>query len=67
LGALQLLCDEAGFLVEAKAAVLVSKLPADEAGRVKAASIVRALGVTDGAGFDALMDALTEGHHSGEQ
>jgi hypothetical protein len=48
-----------------QAAALVSKLPADEAGRVKAASIVRSLGVSDGPGFDALMDALTEDQQGG--
>lgn len=44
---------------------MVTKLPADEAGRVKAASIIRALGVADGPGFDALMDALTEDQAGG--
>jgi hypothetical protein len=31
----------------------------DEAGLLAAESIVRALGVADGSGFDALMDALS--------
>ena len=50
-----------------QAAKLVSQLPADDAGRVKAASIARALGVTDGPGFDALVGALTEGGGAGER
>jgi hypothetical protein len=51
--------DEAGFLVESKTAALIAELPANEAKLVAADSIVRALGVTDGPGFDALMEALT--------
>jgi hypothetical protein len=44
----------------------MEQLPADEAGRVRAVSITRALGVADGAGFDALMDALAaDGPRSG--
>lgn len=58
-GALCLLVDEAGFLVESKTAALIGELPANEAKLVAAESIVRALGVTDGPGFDAFMDALT--------
>jgi hypothetical protein len=58
-GALCLLVDEAGFLVESKTAALIAELPANEAKLVAADSIVRALGVTDGPGFDALMEALS--------
>ena len=58
-GALQLLVDEAGFLVDVKATKMLDALPKDELGRVKVDSILRALGVTDGASFDALMDALS--------
>lgn len=58
-GALCLLVDEAGFLVESKTAALIAELPASKAKLVAAESVVRALGVTDGPGFDALMDALT--------
>lgn len=58
-GALCLLVDEAGFLVESKTAALIAELPANEAKLVAADSIVRALGVTDGPGFDTLMEALT--------
>lgn len=54
-----MLCDEAGFLVDARAAKLVGALPATESGRVKADAVVRALGVTDGASFDALMAVLS--------
>lgn len=61
-GALVLLTDAAGFLVAPRAAQLLASFPSqDESGRVDAASVVRALGVTDGPGFEALMDALTEG------
>lgn len=59
-GALCLLVDEAGFLVESKTAALLAELPANEAKLVAAESIVRALGVTDGPSFDALMDALSD-------
>jgi len=57
-GALGMLCDEAGFLVDSKAQSMLEKLPRDEAGRVRAESILRALGIADGAAFDALMAAL---------
>jgi hypothetical protein len=60
-GALTLLIDEAGFLMDQKTQALVSKLPQDQAGLVAAGAVLRALGVTDGPGFDALMEALTEG------
>lgn len=58
-GALSLLVDEAGFLIDTKAHNMMERLPKDEAGLVAADSIVRALGVTDGSGFDALMGALS--------
>lgn len=57
--------DEAGFLVESKTAALIAELPADEAKLVAAESIVKALGVTDGPGFDALIEALTAEGGSG--
>eukprot|EP00775_Hariotina_reticulata_P011515 gene11515-11658_t len=57
-GALCLLVDEAGFLLEKKTAALIAQMPANEAKMVAADAIVRALGVTDGPAFDALMDAL---------
>lgn len=66
-GALSLLCDEAGFLLDSKARALIERLPKDESGLVKAGAIVRALGVTDGAGFDALMDALTDKATTGKR
>ncbi|KAJ9522954.1 hypothetical protein QJQ45_023754 [Haematococcus lacustris] len=59
LGALSLLADEAGFLVDSKVRAMLDKLPKDEAGLLAAESIVRAVGVTDGTGFAALMDALS--------
>ncbi len=58
-GALALLVDEAGFLVEAKTRNMLERLSKDEAGLIAAESIVRALGVADGAGFTALVDALS--------
>ncbi|KAG1659692.1 hypothetical protein FOA52_004331 [Chlamydomonas sp. UWO 241] len=57
-GALGLLCDEAGFLVDSRARAVLEKLPRDEAGLIRAESVLRALGVADGAAFDALMRAL---------
>jgi len=57
-GALGLLCDEAGFLVDSKARTMLEHLSKDDQGRVKAESIIRALGVSDGASLDALMGAL---------
>ncbi|MEW5307357.1 MAG: hypothetical protein WDW36_009761 [Sanguina aurantia] len=67
-GALGLLCDEAGFLVDAKARAMLARLAQDagsrdEAGMIKAESIVRSLGVTDGHAFDALLDALSADSH----
>ena len=38
---------------------MLERLPKDEAGMIAAESIVHALGVTDGVGFDALMGALS--------
>ena len=58
-GALSLLCDEAGFLVDSRARGMLDKLPKDEAGLVKAESVLRAMGVADGSSFEALMDALS--------
>lgn len=58
-GALSLLVDEAGFLVESKTRNMLERLSKDEAGLIAAESIVRALGVTNGPGFNALMDALS--------
>lgn len=58
-GALCLLVDEAGFLIDAKAAALIAQLPASEGQLVAAEAIVRSLGVSDGPAFDALMGALS--------
>ncbi|KXZ47783.1 hypothetical protein GPECTOR_33g665 [Gonium pectorale] len=58
-GALGLLCDEAGFLIDVKARNMIERLPKDEQGLVKAEAILRALGISDGASFDGLMDALS--------
>ena len=66
-GALQLLCDEAGFLVDSKAHKMLSSLPRhgeeglthSDQGLIQAESVIKALGVTDGASFEALMAALT--------
>ena len=66
-GALQLLCNEAGFLVDSKAHKMLSGLPrhgeeglvSSDQGLIQAGSAVKALGVSDGASFEALMAALT--------
>lgn len=58
-GALCLLVDEAGFLVESKTQALIAQLPASAGQMVAAEAIVRSLGVTDGPAFDALIDALS--------
>ncbi|KAF6263341.1 sperm tail-domain-containing protein [Scenedesmus sp. NREL 46B-D3] len=58
-GALCLLADEAGFLIDAKAAALIAQLPPSEGQAVAAKAVVRSLGVSDGPAFDALMDALS--------
>lgn len=58
-GALSLLVDEGGFLIDLKARNMIERLPKEEQGLVRAEAIVRALGVTDTASFDALMDALS--------
>ena len=59
-GALNMLCEEAGFLVEPLAHQVVAALPAEEGGGlVQAEAIVRALGVSDDTTFDALMAALS--------
>ena len=74
-GALQLLCDEAGFLVDSKAHKMLSGLPKhgeeglthSDQGLIQAGSVIRALGVTDGASFEALMAALTVAEAEGSQ
>ena len=59
-GALQLLCDEAGFLVDSKAHKMLASLPKHQDEQlIQAESVVKALGVTDGASFEALMSALS--------
>jgi hypothetical protein len=58
-GALCLLVDEAGFLIDSKAAALIAQLPPSEGQLVAAEAIVRSLGVSDGPAFDALIDALS--------
>ena len=59
-GALQLLCDEAGFLVDSKAHKMLTSLPKHQDEQlIHAESVVKALGVTDGASFEALMSALS--------
>ena len=65
-GALQLLCDEAGFLVDSKAHKMLASLPKHQDEQlIHAESVVKALGVTDGASFDALMAALSVGEPDG--
>ncbi len=60
-GALCLLVDEAGCLVDARARALLAELPTPAGQCIAAASVVRALGVTDKAAFDALLRALRGG------
>lgn len=55
----QLLIDEAGFLMEVKTRKMVDSLPANEQGKVKLDTVLRALGITDGIAFDAMLDALS--------
>ncbi|GMH33905.1 hypothetical protein BSKO_01739 [Bryopsis sp. KO-2023] len=59
--ALHLLCDEVGFLVDAKARKLIESVPTDEQGLAQTEAILNAVGVVDGPTFDALMDALRAG------
>ncbi|KAG2497477.1 hypothetical protein HYH03_004630 [Edaphochlamys debaryana] len=58
-GALGMLCDEAGFLIDAKAKHMIDRLAKDEAGLVKAEAILRSLGIADGSAFDSLLEALS--------
>ena len=58
-GALSLLCDEGGFLLDIKTRAMLDKLTKDEAGQVKAESVLRALGVVDGPSFDSLLEVLS--------
>lgn len=58
---LDLLCDEAGFLVDGKAKSMLAKLPKNEQGVVLVEHILEELGATDGPAFDALSAALTDG------
>ncbi|KAG2426185.1 hypothetical protein HXX76_013166 [Chlamydomonas incerta] len=58
-GALGLLCDEAGFLIDIKARNMIERLSKDEQGLVKAEAILRSLGIADGSAFDALLEALS--------
>jgi len=60
-GALELLADEAGFLVDGKARAVIDRLPKSDKGAVQVAAILEALGVVDGPSFDALMGALSDG------
>jgi dynein regulatry complex protein 1 len=55
---MDVITDEAGFLLEPKVLEAAAKLPADEAGRVRLDKLLEVLGVTDGAGLEALVAAL---------
>lgn len=56
--ALRMITDEAGFLLEAKLRKHLEELPANDAGQVCVDALLETLGVTDGLGFEALLDAL---------
>lgn len=66
-GAVSLLCDEAGFLVDSKAEKMLSGLPADENGQLQVQAVLKALGVTDDSSFEALMDALSTDAYQEDQ
>lgn len=55
---LELLCDEAGFLLDEKALRVINSVPVNEQGYVKAEEVVQALGVRDLSAFEALVDAM---------
>lgn len=55
---LELLCDEAGFLLDEKAWKVINSVPVNEQGYVKAEEVVQALGVRDLSAFEALVDAM---------
>lgn len=54
----QLLCDEAGFLVESRVQRACEELGEDERQRVKVKAILQALGVTSSRSLEALQEAL---------
>mmetsp|Transcript_7426 Transcript_7426/g.8564 ORF Transcript_7426/g.8564 Transcript_7426/m.8564 type:complete len:657 (+) Transcript_7426:326-2296(+) len=59
-GMLEMLCDEAGFLVDMKVQKLVDSVPKEEGNQLRVDSILKALGVSDGATFDSLAQALAK-------
>jgi len=52
---LQMLCDEAGFLVEGKVKKMLDKLPKEEHSLLKVESIIKALGIDTKEGMDQLV------------
>merc|ERR1711959_778085 len=52
---LQMLCDEAGFLVEAKVRKMLDKLPKEEHNLLKVESIIKALGIDTKEGMEQLV------------
>mmetsp|Transcript_4676 Transcript_4676/g.15483 ORF Transcript_4676/g.15483 Transcript_4676/m.15483 type:complete len:645 (+) Transcript_4676:346-2280(+) len=58
---LRLLVSESGFLVDAKLARALEGAVGEDGDALRADSIVRALGISDGPAFDALVACLSEG------
>merc|ERR1711871_859289 len=52
---LQMLCDEAGFLVESKVKKMLDKLPKEEHSLLKVESIIKALGIDTKEGMEQLV------------
>jgi dynein regulatry complex protein 1 len=55
---MDMISDEAGFLLEPAVRKHIEELPADEQERVQLDSLLEALGVSDYAGLEALVEAL---------
>jgi hypothetical protein len=55
---MSMITDEAGFLLESKLRKHIDEVPANSAGQVDVDSLLETLGVTDGLGFEALLEAL---------
>lgn len=55
----ELLCDEAGFLVDNKVQRLLSTVPKEQGEMMKVHNIMKVLGVVDGQTFDSLVSAIS--------
>jgi len=56
--ALEMICDEAGFLLDEKAWNAINSVPKTEQGYAKAEEMVHALGIKDLSAFQALLEML---------